>query len=684
MLKFIKILFLLALVAALIVVCGYMYFKDSILEKAGIRLSSEITKISKRPVKIGSIGYIPFQTLSFKDISIFESDSKEERSAVVGSLKVTFDTISMLMNKQLSVTVDMETLRSGKLSCNALFRIKSEKADSYKNVFSPALINSVVLIEADTAFGGLEFKKINGNLAMKGPDVSAGKVHFSHDKKDYILSFARTPGSDPGYDVSLRSHDIDLESSLVNNDNNLLIKKLSGDLFSVRLDLSGEIVKFPSPDRHVYIRGRLETRLKDLAAYPGEYSDFIKAHGLDGNIKSDINLRLKGPDPHQCKFDADITAKDLLFENIHVDTISTTIRMSDGQLIFPSFNAFLYKGSFWGSLGIELYKKNAPYMLFLESELRELELGSLLSDLNGNKYNVFGICNIDISIERNAEDAAGAESPAAPLPGFFKELGKYTGSAVFELKKTGVKNIKLDDLSGELTLKNGKLNIPATSGSLYNGTLEANLVMDIEDDLLPYNFSSSVKTVDFSRLINDINQKGNNIYGTLDSKFFLKGRASDLTTTTGNGEITIKNANLGPMPLLAPLIGDLYSTLQDIFTPAQRININSASASFKIKDEKITADDITLWGDDIYITAHGYVGFDGKLDLYFQNQFRDPESEDNETWQNILRTSIVKFGRSISRARLTGTIKDPEWDFEYLVKNIITDNIRRFFKGISR
>jgi len=684
MLKFIKILFLLFLLAALIVVCGYMYFKDAILEEARTRLASEITKISKRPVEIGSIGYIPFQTLSFTDISIFESDSKEEKAAVIGTLNVTFDTISMIMNKQLSVTADMETLRSGKISCNALFRIKSGKADSYKNIFSPALINSIVLIEADTFFDDLEFKNINGNLEMKGPDVSAGKVHLSYDKKDYILSFAKTTGTDPGYDVSLRSHDLDLESSFVNNDNNLMIKKLSGDLFSVRLDLDGEIVKFPSPDRHVYIKGRLETRLKDLAAYPGKYSDFIKTHGIDGNIKSDINLRLKGPDPRQCKFNADITAKDLLFNNIHVDSLSTTLRMSDGQLIFPSFNASLYKGSFFGSLGIELYKKNAPYMLFLESEIREIELSSLLRDLNGNEHNVFGICNIDISLERSAEHAAGAENPAVSPSNFFKELSKYTGAASFELKKTGVKNIKLDDLSGELTIKDGKLNIPGTNGSLYHGALEANLVMDIEDDLLPYNFSSSVKAVDFSRLINDINQKGTNIYGTLDSEFFLKGHASNLATTTGNGEITIKNANLGPMPLLAPLVGDLYSTLQDIFTPTQGININSASASLNIRDEKITTDDMTLWGEDIYITAHGYVDFDGKLDFYFQNQFRDPESEDNETWQNILRTSIVKFGKSVSKARLTGTIKEPKWDFEYLVKNIITDNIRKFFKGISR
>ena len=75
--------------------------------------------------------------------------------------------------------------------------------------------------------------------------------------------------------------------------------------------------------------------------------------------------------------------------------------------------------------------------------------------------------------------------------------------------------------------------------------------------------------------------------------------------------------------------------------------------------------------------------FDGNLDFTFQNQFQDPGSEENENWQNMLRTSIVKFGRSISKARLRGTIKEPEWDFEYLVSNIISDNIQKFFRGIS-
>ena len=131
--------------------------------------------------------------------------------------------------------------------------------------------------------------------------------------------------------------------------------------------------------------------------------------------------------------------------------------------------------------------------------------------------------------------------------------------------------------------------------------------------------------------------------------------------------------------ILAPLLGDIFTSVQSVLLTKTSVDINLAYMDFEIKNRRISTDNLTFMGESIYITSQGYMDFDGRLNFTFQNQFREtvPEGQEEEDWQIALRNAIVRFGKLISKARLRGTIKEPEWDFEYI--NPLGDMIKRKF-----
>ena len=71
------------------------------------------------------------------------------------------------------------------------------------------------------------------------------------------------------------------------------------------------------------------------------------------------------------------------------------------------------------------------------------------------------------------------------------------------------------------------------------------------------------------------------------------------------------------MPILTPLLGDVYSTFQGIFPGLKMTLIKEASADLSIYDRKIRSDNIIFLGDDMTINGKGFMDFDGNLNFVF-------------------------------------------------------------------
>jgi len=266
-----------------------------------------------------------------------------------------------------------------------------------------------------------------------------------------------------------------------------------------------------------------------------------------------------------------------------------------------------------------------------------------------------------------------------------RDIKEHKVQAEFGLTSLKLGKVELDDIKGGLSLNEGILNISPMVAGFYGGRFSFDLSSDVGAELVPFTLNFSTKNVDFKKLTQAVGSGKNKVYGKLDCEFHLEGKAEDENTITGNGNVVISDADLGPMPILTPLLGNVYSALQ-VFPAFEKIQITSAAATFDIRDRKIVTSDLEFYGGELDIMAEGYMDFDGKLNVAFENRLVLPDSIEDESWQNAIRNFVTSFGKVISKAYLKGTIKEPKWEFEYIsqIKSNIGKNISTFFQNLGK
>jgi len=335
-----------------------------------------------------------------------------------------------------------------------------------------------------------------------------------------------------------------------------------------------------------------------------------------------------------------------------------------------------------------------------------------ISEIKGNAFNspfdfvgefsngpprvlsLYGKANIDIKdalyfAPRRLKQSVGRFNPEGVLQNsvYFKtqignapewELGVKSSA---EYLKLG--NVRLDSFRMDTRINNALVTIPLLNAYLYNGALSARATLDLTDERLPYEASCKLSNINVGPILEQTNLKGKNIKGTLLSEFTLRGEAKNIDSMRGTGRVVIKNANLGPMPLLTPLLGNVYGYLRHALPELKKVNIQAGSADFYIANRKVQTDNLVLSGELIGIYAKGYVDFDKNLYFEVENQISG-EPIGGGDWQAGLQEMIVQFGKLVSKARLTGTLEKPKWKFEYFggMENVIKGGLQELLKGI--
>ncbi|MBN1353219.1 MAG: hypothetical protein JW994_00925 [Candidatus Omnitrophica bacterium] len=317
------------------------------------------------------------------------------------------------------------------------------------------------------------------------------------------------------------------------------------------------------------------------------------------------------------------------------------------------------------------YLKGEPLLsLYGNASLDSKDVTALISGETGEKLkslDLEGIFKSSLYFSGNVKHA------------FLCEIGVKSSSEYLKIR-----NYKFDNFSMDMRLKDGKLSIPLVNSYPYGGVLVLSATADITDKGVPYHVNCKLSNVNIAALLEDTELKGKGIKGFLSSELDAGGNYKNIDSMRGAGRLYIKDGNLGPMPLLTPLVGNIYGYLRGMLPELNRLDITKASADFLISDGKITSDNIMLKDDMIAISAAGYLGFDGSLNFDVENKFIEPEGGKSEDWRANLQNMIMQFGRMISKARLTGTVAKPKWKFEYLggLQDILKGNLNKALKGI--
>ncbi len=383
-----------------------------------------------------------------------------------------------------------------------------------------------------------------------------------------------------------------------------------------------------------------------------------------------------------------------------LDNILAKISLQKGRLRVPSFDLGAYNGRISGDLSVEL--NDALYPSSLHAEIRDIDSMPALNDLAGINGSVQGPLNIDLEFEGflsyfyelsdyfRKKTAAGT----MPLNERFKSLFLFLADekdmrsqklySTFSLKTLKLGKIRIEDIRGELSLSEGRFVAPLINGSLYRGTILSGFAIDLTRGESPFFLKTEISGTDFGALMREASDNKSIVRGDLDGKLQVRGNIRDQFSYLGSGEIVISNASLGPMPILTPLLGSIYSAMQNVFSVFQKVEIASAAFTFDLKDRKLSSHDIKLSGGEIEILGNGYVDLDGNLNIAFENNLIMPDTQEEENWPTSLRNFITSFGKAIGKAYLRGTLKEPSWEFEYLnhMKDGIEKNLKNFFRNI--
>ena len=532
---FIKIVFLLIVLTAIAGVIAYSAYKDDLMEKARISLSEKLSEVLKHRVSIGSVRYVPFQTIELEHVTIYSPDKSDTIIADANSIAITVDVLTAIREKRLKTTITTDGTSVGEALATGVIRTISKESGTYEGLFDPSLIHSVSILDGAVGIKKFAVRNAVGILEVDNMTIPKGKLGFKYKSIPYGVTFEKIKGENPGYDISVRSEALSFSTKISGDTEKLNVDDLEGMYHTIHFDLTGEATDILSPEVSTSFNGTIEADLGTFAILPGKIGTSSRDLSLKGKINSKVSLKTTGTDLEKLELTSTISAENIKIDKIRIDEVSTKIQIKDGRLAAPMIHGRFYGGVLSGNLKADILEKNIPYMLSLV-----------------------------------------------------------------------------------------------------------------------------LTSTDFAGLMEDVNDNIEEVYGVLDADIYLEGYATEVSSYKGNAGMTISDANLGPMPIATPFLGDLYASIEHLIPDARMVNITQAYADFDIENRKLETDNLTFLGDDIYVTSEGTLDFDGNLDFVFENHFRRAPSPD-EGWQVALRNSMIYVGKFIKKSRLTGTIQKPEW-----------------------
>jgi hypothetical protein len=534
-----RILFLLIILAGVGLWVFYHTHKEAINDNLRNRMEVELSLITGRDVSIGSARYDIFGNIRLERLLVDGTVPSDTVAYEADAVNISIDIPSLLKDKQLIATFDVEGFMSDGMLADISFRSYSRKAGSYKNVFDPALVYSLFITRGDLRTSGIIVRNVVGKIDTKGFELSRAKVGFRCKDTDYLATITTIRDEKKTYAFELGSSGLELNARIAGDKEAVNILAMEGLFQNLRFRMSGIIDRPLKDDMSGEVSGSFSVDLSSLA-------DLIP-----GPDKKARNFEMEGP------VSADLTIK------ITQDNIAK-----------------------W-----------------------------------------------DVSAEISGEDLV-------------------------------INTFYLKNVSASLSIEEGRLSTSSVTGALYDGALSGKIKIDLREKNLPFALYLDLKDLDFGRMMLDISQDNSGMFGDINMDLELKGYINDNSTFRGHGSVTVSEANLGQMPLLTPLLGDIYMKMQGIFAPEARTgDINSAYADFEVKDREISTDNLTFIGDDIAISSRGSLDFDGNLDFVFENTLLEKTEEESyeEDWQVTLRNIIINAGKIISKSKLRGTLSKPEW-----------------------
>ena len=198
----------------------------------------------------------------------------------------------------------------------------------------------------------------------------------------------------------------------------------------------------------------------------------------------------------------------------------------------------------------------------------------------------------------------------------------------------------------------------------YDGLIQGSGALDLNTPNSPYQFELKVSDINLQKLKNDTPSKNKNIAGILFGELKANSFLGDLSKLDGAGSFTIKDGKLWELNLLQGLGKLLFA--KDLGS----IELSECFCEFLIKDKSVYTDKLQLKGNIANLTGPLRIGFDGSLVGSLDVDILSELVPMTGTLKDLSTAFIGQAGK-FGVIKLSGTLKDPKYNFKLATTNII-------------
>jgi len=228
-----------------------------------------------------------------------------------------------------------------------------------------------------------------------------------------------------------------------------------------------------------------------------------------------------------------------------------------------------------------------------------------------------------------------------------------------KVDKALYKNLSTNNFSLIFNLEKGILTVKELSAQAYNGKLNSNVIVDLNQSGLAYNGNLGLSSVQAGDLSSALMQKAAGMLsGSLETAMTFSGAGTTWDelkkVLTADGSFTLLDGGIKGTPVshtVASLLG-----LQEL----NNISYKNISGTFKIVEGGKAKINTSMEALDLKAEADGFIGLDGGLDFPLTLHLSPPLTEKLQSMGSFTKYLSDTEGAATLHLRLAGTLASPK------------------------
>ena len=495
---------------------------------------------------------------------------------------------------------------------------------------------------------------------------------------------------------------VDISGEVEFNNSGLTSDKLSAKVLGMALEAKGNLTDFNNPLLNINIESALD--LNSIQKILKDKFKFSFPAAVKGEGKLSLTIQTKLPAAETPKISGYLDIHNAIVKLEKIDApfedIAGQFKFTGNTLNWPELN-FKFRGIPYKAEG-RLTNFQSPKIqmelssndLFLQSNFvlnnRSINISGLSGKWFNSEFSLQGNIDMKKPPRLQAEISAGLNvdlsdinEPLTKLKKQWEQI-KLAGIMQAKVKVDGnINNIKSCIIQAGLsspslsayglkskgfllnyTQADGLAQVPFMQLSLYGGTIEANVKMNLNYKELPFWVKADIKNVKIEKLKLDTAAKEKDISGTIQAQAKINGLVNNLSKLEGEGSILISEGKLWQL--------NVFKGLGELLFKKNFANIvfREGYCEFVIQNKYIFTDNLTLKSNLANLTGPVKIGFDGSINSSLEAQVQEEETSEKDIFKTIATAIIGEAGR-FGVIKISGTLKNPMYKFEAKVVDLI-------------